>query len=64
MYHVTYEVFLLFIRTNIRWSPVVRAEVLKKPDGKLPCQSLIIAIGPAASGNTALPPIKSGPLLH
>ncbi|XP_060571817.1 proteasome assembly chaperone 1-like [Ruditapes philippinarum] len=35
--------------TNIRWSPVVRAEVLKKPDGKLPCQSLIIAIGPAAS---------------
>ncbi|XP_045197531.2 proteasome assembly chaperone 1-like [Mercenaria mercenaria] len=36
--------------TNVRWSPVVRAELLKKPDGKLPCQILIIAIGPAAAG--------------
>ncbi|KAL4232543.1 Proteasome assembly chaperone 1 [Mactra antiquata] len=36
--------------TNVRWSPLVRAELLQIPDGKLPCQTLIVAVGPAAAG--------------
>lgn len=36
--------------TNIRWSPLVHAELLKTPDNKLPCETLIVAVGPAASG--------------
>ncbi|KAH3729968.1 proteasome assembly chaperone 1-like isoform X2 [Dreissena polymorpha] len=36
--------------TSVRWSPMVKAELLKIPEKKLPCQILIVAIGPAASG--------------
>ncbi|XP_052811054.1 proteasome assembly chaperone 1-like [Mya arenaria] len=36
--------------TSVRWSPVVQAERLTTPDQKVPCQTLVIAIGPAAAG--------------
>ena len=37
--------------SRIRWSPLIRSELLKTPDGKLPCQIMIVAVGAAAAGN-------------
>ena len=37
--------------SRVRWSPFVRAELLKTTDNKLPCQIMIVAVGAAAAGN-------------
>ena len=42
--------YIIFFSTRVRWSPLVRSQLLKTPDHKLPCQIMIVAVGAAAAG--------------
>ena len=54
MYALIYNTVIIIFHypfsSRIRWSPLIRAELLKTPDNKLPCQIMIVAVGAAAAG--------------
>ena len=56
--------FKLFFSARVRWSPLVRAELLKTPDNKLPCQIMIVAVGAAAAGNYFSSRVRWSPLVR
>ena len=47
---MVYILCYCFSKVTIRWTPEARKVMSSTPDEKLPCEVLIIAVGPAASG--------------